>query len=693
MGIVANSLSLFLSNFIYLISFYLGCVIFVYSEKKDRQAVFASISFFTASLFFIGHLLILGKGMSFILSFSSRIIYPSFFILSLLPFAWSSIVFRFYEDTLIWNRISLRKLFILSEFLFFLFSSSLVFLFIPESANSKVSDIIFLIPDIVFFSFSFYIFFCTTNSIIYLLKIKTSQNNLEEIAKSSAYRTILHASLLLVALSVLVGVTAFFGRETLDREVQSFASQPFPLLLLTLDCLACLAILATILIVGKAVISYQVFTGRYLAMKSLKDYWKYILFFVVAYSLISSISGLIGYTTDSKQILLSVLGLLFFVKIQIVSRTREIENRKVLKPFLFNENLYESITQSSDKMDSHLENTFRLLCDDTLATTRACLVPMGAYASYIPKPLFYPDDNSNFKDELLSFTKISLNGKNLFYLNRDSSDGYVLALTILDSNGLVGVLFLGVKKDYTLYSEEEIDIARIGSGKILDLLSVTEISRLLVNLQKKQLMDSKLLDHQTRRVLHDDILPEIHTIMIGIDSMQEEPVRMDLLNSLSGLHKKISNLLKILPFHPGDLTYQNFILEIKSLVKSELPVDSVFYFIQKEAEEKLQALEPIALEVVYYAVRELLRNILRYAIHPDRKLEVKISLLSENSILELCIEDNGKGLQNSTKSHIGAGQGLILHSTMMAVIGGALIKESQAGEFTRVRLVLKKFFL
>lgn len=120
MGIVANSLSLFLSNFIYLISFYLGCVIFVYSKRKiDKQCLQASA--FLLPLFFIGHLLILGKGMSFILSFSSRIIYPSFFILSLLPFAWSSIVFRFYEDTLIWNRISLRKLFILSEFLFFLF--------------------------------------------------------------------------------------------------------------------------------------------------------------------------------------------------------------------------------------------------------------------------------------------------------------------------------------------------------------------------------------------------------------------------------------------------------------------------------------------------------------------------------------------------------------------------------------------
>lgn len=693
MGIIISNLSLFLSSFIYLTSFYLGCVIFIYSEKKDRQAILASISFFICTLFFIGHLLILGKGFSFILSFSSRIIYPSFLILSILPFAWSYIVFRFYDDSFVWKSFSLRNIFLLSEFLFFIFSFSLVIHLIPATANTKVSDIIFLIPDEVFYIFSLYILFCTSSSIFYLFKIKRTDNNLEEIAKSSAYRTILRASLILVALSILVGLTAIFGREILDEEIRNIQSEKFPFLLLALDSLACLAVLATILIVGQAVISYQVFTGRYLAMKSLKDYWKYVLVFAILYSIVLSLCGIIGYTTDSKQVFLSLLGLVFFVKIQNVSRRREEENRKILKPFLFNENLYESITQASEKMDSHLGNTFRLLCDNTLETTKACLIPMGAYASYIPKPLLYPDADSSFNTNILSFSENLSTDRNLFYLNRDAFDGYVLALTLKDSNGFVGILFLGVKKDYTLYSEEEIEIARIGSGKILDLLSVTEISKLLVNLQKKQLMDSKLLDHQTRRVLHDDILPEIHTIMIGIDSMKNETVRIDLLKSLSDLHKKISNLLKILPFHPGDLTALNFIGEIKNLVKSELPGESVSYFLDENAIEKLQSLEAVALEVIYYAIRELLRNILRYAIIPDKKLEVKISLSFEKSILELSIEDNGKGIQDSSVSRVGSGQGLILHSTMMAVIGGALIKESHPGEFTRVRLVLKKFFL
>jgi hypothetical protein len=550
-----------------------------------------------------------------------------------------------------------------------------------------------LIPNEVFYIFSLYILFCTLSSIIYLLKIQKKDNNLEEIARSSAFKTILRASFILAALALLVGITAIFGKHTLDEEMRNIEKEHFPVLLLLLDSVACLAVLSTLLIVGQAVISYQVFTGRYLAMKSLMDYWKYILYFAFLHSLISAFGGFLGYATDSKQNLLSLLGLLFFVKIQTISRKREEENRKNLKPFLFSENLYESITKSGEKIDSHLENTFRLLCDNTLETTRACLLPMGAYSSYIPKPLSFPEENSNLNYKLLSFSENISQDKSLFYLNRDEFQGYVLALIIRDTSGLVGILFLGVKKDYTLYSEEEIEIARIGSGKILDLLSVTEISRLLVNLQKKQLMDSKLLDHQTRRVLHDDILPEIHTIMIGIDSMKDESVRSDLLKSLSDLHKKISTLLKILPIHPVDLSSVNFIEEIRNLVKSELIGESVFYFIQKEAEEKLEDLEPIALEVVFYAVRELLRNISRHAVVPDRVLEVKISLSFENSILELSIEDNGKGMQESIGNKAGARQGLILHSTMMAVIGGSLIKESYPEEFTRVRLVLKKFFL
>ncbi|HNI91494.1 MAG TPA: hypothetical protein PKX55_25320, partial [Leptospiraceae bacterium] len=495
---------------------------------------------------------------------------------------------------------------------------------------------------------------------------------------------------ILFFLSILVGIASIQGRDYLNVEISSIRSNPFPSFLLFLDSIANIAIMATIVIVGRAVISYQVFTGRYLAMKSLKEYWKNISIFVFANGFILVCSGLLGYSTDLKQVLINFLAIFSIVQVQMISRKREEENKKTLKPFLFNENLYLSITDTSQRIEFQLEKTFQLLCDTTLNTTRACLIPLGAYSSYIPKPLFYPEEKLDFK--INNFLSQVPQNKSLFYLNREKFSGYVLGITIQDKNENIGVLYLGVKKDYTLYTEEEIDIARIGSGKIMDLLSVAEISRLLVNLQKKQLMDSKILDHQTRRVLHDDILPEIHSIMIEIDSMTNELAKKNLINSLSDLHKKISNLLKLIPLHPTNLNHTNFIIEIENLVKSELGGESVQYQIQEEAEKKLELLESIALEVIYYAVRELLRNISRYARSPDRALEVQIYLILENGNLELWIEDNGKGYEES-KEQKGAGQGLLLHSTLMAVIGGALIKETHIGESTKVRLILKKFFL
>lgn len=690
MGSILNTISLLLSQSIYLISFYLGCVILFYSEKKDRQAIVAGISFFLCSLFFIGHLLVLGKGFIYILSLSSSIIQPTIIILSLLPLAWTYIVYRFYDDIFLFRKFSFRNTVFLILAIYFLITTFIVIYFIPIQKNRTVYDIILQIPDTVFYIYSCYIILCTLSSILFLLRTELKSNSLEEIAKSSSYRTILNSSYILFFLSILVGIGSIQGRDYLNVEISSIRSNPFPSFLLFLDSIANIAIMATIVIVGRAVISYQVFTGRYLAMKSLKEYWRNISIFVFANGFILVCSGLLGYSTDLKQVLINFLAIFSIVQVQMISRKREEENKKTLKPFLFNENLYLSITDTSQRIEFQLEKTFQLLCDTTLNTTRACLIPLGAYSSYIPKPLFYPEENLDFK--INNFLSQVPQNKSLFYLNREKFSGYVLGITIQDKNENIGVLYLGVKKDYTLYTEEEIDIARIGSGKIMDLLSVAEISRLLVNLQKKQLMDSKILDHQTRRVLHDDILPEIHSIMIEIDSMTNELAKKNLINSLSDLHKKISNLLKLIPLHPTNLNHTNFIIEIKNLVKSELGGESVQYQIQEEAEKKLELLESIALEVIYYAVRELLRNISRYARSPDRALEVQINLILENGNLELWIEDNGKGYEES-KEQKGAGQGLLLHSTLMAVIGGALIKETHIGESTKVRLILKKFFL
>ena len=66
--------------------------------------------------------------------------------------------------------------------------------------------------------------------------------------------------------------------------------------------------------------------------------------------------------------------------------------------------------------------------------------------------------------------------------------------------------------------------------------------------------------------------------------------------------------------------------------------------------------------------------------------------------LEIVVEDDGAGIEggnrtlagstNGSGPQSGSGQGLALHSTMMAVVGGSLGVESAPGEYTRVSLSL-----
>ena len=106
----------------------------------------------------------------------------------------------------------------------------------------RVFDIIFFIPDEVFYVFSIYIIFCTLSSIFYLSQVHRKDNNLEEIAKSSAYQTILRASILLASLAILVGLVVVVGKNTIENEIRHIGNEKFPALLLILDSLACLAV-------------------------------------------------------------------------------------------------------------------------------------------------------------------------------------------------------------------------------------------------------------------------------------------------------------------------------------------------------------------------------------------------------------------------------------------------------------------
>ena len=87
---------------------------------------------------------------------------------------------------------------------------------------------------------------------------------------------------------------------------------------------------------------------------------------------------------------------------------------------------------------------------------------------------------------------------------------------------MTGVLLLGPKRDNGLYTQEEIEIARASGERLIDTQAGAEIARRLVALQRQRLAENQLLDRQTRRALHDEVLPQLHTALLTLSSEQRE---------------------------------------------------------------------------------------------------------------------------------------------------------------------------
>jgi signal transduction histidine kinase len=250
---------------------------------------------------------------------------------------------------------------------------------------------------------------------------------------------------------------------------------------------------------------------------------------------------------------------------------------------------------------------------------------------------------------------------------------------------------LGEKNKGRFFTQEEIEIARAAGERLTDILATVELSRRLLILQRQRLAQSQVLDRQTRRILHDEVLPRLHTTLLKLSVLSPSP-EDETMKSLTETHQMISALLRELP-PPGvpDVMRYGLIGAIKHLVDNELlnAFDQVNWEIDPHAEELAAMLPAFTSEVLFYAARETLRNAAHHARsqNSSRALILKV-ILKYAGNLELIIEDNGLGMRPTDEPSQGSGQGLALHSTMMAVIGGALILDSVPGEFTRVSLRL-----
>lgn len=468
---------------------------------------------------------------------------------------------------------------------------------------------------------------------------------------------------------------------------------------LVIDLLIALAVI----LMGRAIVSYEVFTGKILPRRGFFRHWRSAVILAAGYGLVVGATVAIELRPIYSLLLTTILMVGFYALFSWRSFVERDHYMRLLRPFVASQRLYEQLLTPSPPAVGQGESPFRALCADILGVRLAYLIPLGPLAPLVGTVLTYPDNAPPLPRSPASRPLLSALSPQTISLPLDPAEygGALWAVPLWSERGLVGVLLLGEKRDGGLYTQEEMEIAQASGERLIDTQASVELARRLMALQRQRLAQTQILDRQTRRVLHDDILPSLHTAMLLLTAdpqsltpipqpLTPDPPRTEAVGLLADLHHQISDLLREMPLAVTlEVGRLGLVDALRRTVNDELSraFDEIVWDIEPAAAEKARLIPPLTAEVLFYAAREAMRNAARHGrADISRPLHLKIAMTAQNG-LEIMIEDNGVGVEAASSGN-GSGQGLALHSTMMAVIGGTLAVESLAGVYTKVILTL-----
>ncbi len=435
-------------------------------------------------------------------------------------------------------------------------------------------------------------------------------------------------------------------------------------------------IAATVFLMGQAIVSYEIFTGNALLRQGLRRRW------YSAVTLAAGFSALLGALVVfdlpivfGALIICAVVGALY-----AVNTWRSFAEHEAA---IANIRLFTTGNLAYDAPAEH-ELYFQQLCEKFLGVRSAGLLPLGSYALLL-RPLAYPTD-SQLPDSVTALAAQFTDPQTLCL--PIATPPFSWAVPLWHERGLNGLLLLGAKRDDGLYTQEEMEVARAIGEQLLERLAGNELTRRLVLLQRTRMMEEQVVDQRTRRTLHDEVLPSVQTLMIALSAGQLDTPA--LLTQLTEVHQQIADILHAMP------TASNNTLQEKGIVgalQQFIEVDLRDSFANVSWElcpgygERLAALPPLTTEVLFGAAREAVRNAARHAAGGDtsRPIQLHLRVTDTDGLLRLIIEDDGIG-HAAPQVTTSTGHGVMLHSTLLAVIGGSWEMTSTAGTGTRVSL-------
>jgi signal transduction histidine kinase len=694
-------LSLSIINIVLML--WLGWMILLSAEKRTWGVYLAASGLFAGTLFFTSHAVLLGENIPRFNLDVSFWWHLGWAPIIAAPFAWYIVMVWFagYWDeggnrlrdrhrpwmtvTIVYAVLLLLLLFVLDP----LGNRYGVAVSEYEAGRGLNS-----LP-LLYIAYPVFILLCIILSMDALLRPAPARRKMGEMAREKARPWLSGAGFIFLLTAIMVSFVVGWVLEN------SWRTSDLPQLygniaptLAWIDLILSLLITTAVILIGQAVVSYEIFTGKPLPRRGFRRQWGRAIALAVSIGMIGSLV----YQLELRQIYLlifvSLLAASFFALFSWRGSVEREQSIRQLRPFLFSQNLTDIILTSQDlpALIQELRQPFGTLIRDVLGVEKGYLHISGSLGQYYPLRLSFPDPELDIPIPQPAGKSIN-SGFPAEPLDPETQDGFAWLIPLTSERGQDGVFLLGNKLDDSFITQEEIEIARAAAERMVDVLISTELAIQLVHLQRDQMADQALSEQRPRRYIHDEILPRLHALMLSISS-KGTPSNEPVLTELAAIHKELAGMIREMPASPpGRVMQVGFKAAILEMIAREYPASftEVEWQMDEGFENQLQERKETAREVLFYASREVIRNAAKYA-HPAGDELVRPSLKISCTIdptLEVIVEDNGQGItQPYPSGELGRGQGLFLHHLMLTIAGGNLVRETEVGKYSRFRLSL-----
>ena len=708
---ILNWMVMTLSIFNTILTLWLGLTILLNTEHRTWGVWLTGGGFLIGGAFFVSHTAIFGYGLKTIsqeldfwwrLGWIPVIISPLAWYLAMLWYAgfWNRSdttggVDRLRQRHTPWLLLSLGVVVLLVGLL--VFANPLPSYTQVAQLRLSNTPTIGHIP-LLILAFPLYIVLCIVLSLDALRYPAPSERMMGELARRRAWPWLIAAALVFLVVSLLVAWLMFWIISMARYREITGHYLSMTRTLAWFDLIISGLIAGAIILVGRAIVSYEVFTGRTLPRRGFFRHWRNVVILAAGYGILGG-----GSLTYDLRPIYNVLIITFSIApfYALFSWRSYVERKRYiaqLRPFVSSQRLYEHLLTSTRAAppDVDAQTPFQALCSDILGAQHAFLISVGPLAPLVGPPLTYPNPQTNLPvitgliDQLASPQTMGI------ALDPQDYGGAIWAVPLWSERGLIGLLLLGEKRDGGLYTQEEIEVAQASGERLIDTQASAEIARRLMSLQRQRLTESHVLDRRTRQVLHDDILPDLHAAMLTLSGTPTNGASTGTItqtvNRLADVHHQIADLLRDMPGTLSPTVKKRGLFgALQQVVDEELDglFDEVSWQINGSVVERAAGIPTLVAEVLFYATREVLRNAAHHARPPDSSRSIKLTLsASWDDALMITILDTGIGMDMPAASARGCGQGLALHSTMMAVIGGTLTVDSVPNAYTCVTLTL-----